>query len=332
MRATIALLLCWSTGPVFAADPTGILSDRPAWMASGPLLAPSGDWHAVKDPSVVRFGDRWHVFVTLRGTKRSHATGYFQFRDWAAAPKSELTVLPNHTGFCCAPQVFYFSPHKTWYLICQASSDDWDPKYQPAFATSKEIADPKGWSTLKPLWDARPPKVKAWLDFWLICDESKAHLFYTSLNGEMGRCETALAKFPHGWSEPVPALKGDVFEASHTYRVKGSDRFLTVIEAQNGHGWRYFKSYVADRLDGPWTPLAAEKDKAFASMKNVTQPHRRWTDAVSHGELIRAGYDERLEVDPAATGLLIQGVLDKDRAGKNYGDIPWRIGLLDLAR
>ena len=107
---------------------------------------------------------------------------------------------------------------------------------------------------------------------------------------------------------------------------------ITVIEAQNGHGWRYFKSYVADRLDGRWAPLAGEKDRAFASMKNVTQPHGRWTDAVSHGELIRAGHDERLEVDPADTRLLIQGVLDKDKAGKAYGDIPWRIGLLEPAR
>jgi hypothetical protein len=27
---------------------------------------------------------------------------------------------------------------------------------------------------------------------------------------------------------------------------------VTVVEAQGGHGWRYFKAYVADRLDGEW--------------------------------------------------------------------------------
>ena len=45
-----------------------------------------------------------------------------------------------------------------------------------------------------------------------------------------------------------------------------------VVEAQNGHGWRYYKAYLADRLDGQWIPLAAEKDVAFASMLNVEQP------------------------------------------------------------
>jgi uncharacterized protein with NRDE domain len=50
--------------------------------------------------------------------------------------------------------------------------------------------------------------------------------------------------------------------------------------------------------DRTW--LAAIKDQTFASLRNVTQPEKRWTDAISRGELIRAGIDERLEVDPAS--------------------------------
>jgi hypothetical protein len=127
---------------------------------------------------------------------------------------------------------------------------------------------------------------------------------------------------------PELALNGDVFEASHTYRVRGPDTYLTLIEAEHGRGWRYYKAYIADDLAGKWTPLAADKDRAFASMSNVRQPNVRWTDSISHGELLRAGVDERLEVEPADPQFLIQGVLDADRSGKPYGEIPWSLGLL----
>ena len=88
---------------------------------------------------------------------------------------------------------------------------------------------------------------------------------------------------------------------------------------------------VADRLDGQWIPLAAEKDVSFASMLNVEQPHARWTDVISHGELLRAGYDEKLQVDGDNLRLLFQGVLNRRRTGKNYGQIPWRLGILEPA-
>src|SRR5438105_6827864 len=66
----------------------------------------------------------------------------------------------------------------------------------------------------------------------MICDDSKAHLFFTSNNGLMWRAETPLSEFPSGWSRPVIVLRGDIFEASHTYRLKGENKFLTIVEAQ----------------------------------------------------------------------------------------------------
>ncbi len=148
----------------------------------------------------------------------------------------------------------------------------------------------------------------------------------------MWRAETSLAEFPRGWSTPQVCLTGDIFEASHTYRLKGQNRYLTLIEAQNGHGWRYFKAYVADRLDGAWLPLAAGRDDAFASMRNVTPQADRWTDVVSHIELLRSGHDEKLEAAPADLRAIFQGVLDKDRQGIGYGQIPWKLGLMEPAK
>jgi len=306
------------------------------WSYGPPVVearaAGGWDWVSVKDPSVVRYGDKWHLFCTVRGPVRSHAIVYLNFRDFSEANKAGRHILSCHPGYFCAPQVFYFTPHKKWYLICQAADDAWgEPAYRPAFSTTTNIGDPNSWTKLQPLYDAKPENVTGWLDFWVICDDSKAHLFFTSLDGKMWRAETSLDGFPKGWSTPQVVLTADIFEASHTYRLKGQDKYLTLVEAQNGHGWRYYKAYIADRLDGAWLPLAAGKDDAFASMLNVTPRADRWTDVVSHIELLRSDDDEKLEVDPANLRLIFQGVLDKDRQGKAYGEIPWKLGLLEPA-
>ncbi len=318
-----------------SAAPSWLATGQFRWTMSEPLLAPAiradDPCFSVKDPSIVRYGDRWHLFITIRGTKRSHQIEYLTFADWADLPTAEHAILTTPSdGYFCAPQVFWFAPHRLWYLLCQASDEAWEPNYAAAYSTNPNIADPAGWTPLKPLGANRAGE-KAGLDFWIICDDAKAHLFFTTLDGRMWREETALGDFPHGWGEPRLALQGDIFEASHTYRLLGQERYLTLVEAQGGHGWRYQKAYLADRLEGPWTPLADSRDRSLASMANVAHPPARWTDCISHGELLRAGHDQRLEVDPAELRMVIQGVLDGDREGLPYGQIPWRLGLLTLA-
>jgi hypothetical protein len=335
----IALLL--GAGAAFAAAGAGdgkamesILAGRFRWRVSGPLVAPierpDDPCFSVKDPTVVFSEGRWHLFCSIRSEKRTHQIEYLSFENWEQANAAPRHILRNHDTFFCAPQVFWFEPHARWYLICQASDESWEPNYGPAFATTEHIADPASWSALTPL-DARQADGKSGLDFWIICDDEKAHLFFTTLDGRMWREETTLVDFPFGWSEAQLAIRGDIFEASHIYKLGDTGKYLTVVEAQGGHGWRYFKAYVADSLDGEWTPAAATKDKAFASMANTQPAGERWTDSISHGELIRAGVDQTLEVDPANLQFVFQGVLDRDRAGKPYGRIPWRLGLLEPA-
>jgi len=305
------------------------------WTASVPLITPRDlpglHVYSIKDPSVVRHDDRWHLFCTIRGKERSHAIVYLNFADWKEADLAACQVLPNHTGFCCAPQVFYFRPHRKWYLICQASDETWRPNYQPVYAVTDDLADPASWSKLQPL-GVQKGQARAWLDFWVICDDEHAYLFFTSLDGHLWRSRTLLDQFPRGWSEPVVALEGDVFEASHTYRLADTDarpvKYVTIVEAQNGHGWRYQKAYSAERLDGEWSPVAATRDQAFASLRNVTQNGGAWTDSISHGEMIRFGIDERLQVPAQRWQFLFQGVRDEDRGDKPYGEIPWRLGIL----
>jgi len=338
--AGAALGLACLAGPARPAE-TGPGPDLAAgefrWRIGEPLVAPAarpGDpCYSVKDPSIVRQAGRWHLFCTIRSRDRTHQIEYLSFADWAEAGAAERHVLALHGGYFCAPQVFFYTPHKKWYLICQASDDAWEPPYGAAYATADRIDNPGAWSGLRPL-GARPADGKSGLDFWVICDERKAHLFFTTLDGRMWREETRREDFPAGWSEPTLAIEGDIFEAGHVYRLARVERYLALVEAQGGHGWRYYKAYIADRLEGEWRPLADTRDKAFASMANARPAAEgaAWTDCVSHGELLRTGCDERLEVDPAGLRFLFQGVSDAARAGKGYGEIPWRLGLLEPER
>jgi hypothetical protein len=332
--AALRLFLPITHGAKAASSP--LLSGDFSWTATEPLVSPvlrTNDLcYSVKDPSIVRFRGRWHLFCTIRSAKRTHQIEYIAFDDWKeanAAPRHLLTVT---NGYFCAPQVFWFEPHGKWYLIYQASDKARKVALQPVFSTSTNIADPKSWTAPLFLYPDHPANVESWIDFWVICDDTKAHLFFTSNNGKMWRAETTRADFPFGWSQPVVVLRDDIFEASHTYRVKGQNRFLTVVEAVGAGGRRYYKAYLADQLAGEWKPLAAAATKPFASPANVRPEGKSWTDSYSHGELLRTGYDERMEIDPANLQFFFQGVSDQRRAGKAYGEIPWQLGLLKLAR
>jgi hypothetical protein len=311
---------------------TNLPSGRFQWAVSEPLVSPAqrpaDPCISMKDPTVVFHEGHWHLFCTIRSQKRTHQIEHLSFADWKDADKADRHLLPITDGYFCAPQVFYFTPHRRWYLLYQASDPTRKPALQPAFSTTANLADPASWTPPKMLFDRHPDNVAAWIDFWVICDADKAHLFFTSLNGQMWRAETKLDAFPSGWGKPAVVLRGDIFEASHTYRLKGISKYLTLVEAQGPNGRRYYKAYLADRLDGEWTPLAASHEKPFAGVVNTRPTGLRWTDSFSHGELLRAGVDEKLEIDPAHLRFLFQGVTDADRAGKKYGEIPWRLGLL----
>lgn len=65
-------------------------------------------------------------------------------------------------------------------------------------------------------------------------------------------------------------------------------------------------------------------------MTNTTPTGGCWTGSISHRELIRAGSEEKLEVNSARLRFIFQGVLDNDHPGKQYGQVRWRLRLLEL--
>jgi hypothetical protein len=317
---------------VFAAEKS-LETGTFRWQASGPLIdpGPTGSGEdvrvSVKDPTVVFHKGRWHLFATVRMKSGRVDIQYLNFSDWQQANQAPRHILGLHDQYYCAPQVIYFTPHKKWYLVFQLAEKARQPPFGPCFSTTEDLADPKSWTRPLPMVTNAPAKPK-WLDFWVICDEEKAHLFYTSLDGHMWRRETRKTDFPYGWSEQQLAIRGDIFEASHTYRLKGRNRYLTIVEAQGEQG-RYYKAYLADHLEGPWRGLADTLAKPFAGRANVEQA-TPWTASISHGELLRAGNSELLEIDPADLRMLFQGASEEEYRGQGYGGIPWRLGLLEL--
>ena len=332
-----ALLALWLISTLHAADPAWLSTGEFQWQSSPPLIGPAADAAdpdvALKDPSMGLPEGKWHLFATHRRASGKVDMQYLSFADWNDAGKATRHTLDLHDQYHCAPQVFFFTPHQKWYLIYQLTDEQRAPKMGPFFSTTSTLADPKSWTKPQPMIETLPEggdKIR-WIDFWVICDATKAHLFYTSDDGPFWRRETTKASFPLGWSKPELLLKDtkeELFEASHTYKLKGRDQYLTLIEAL-APGQRYYKAWLADKLEGPWKPLAATRDHPFASTAKVTQTEP-WTTSISHGELIRSSNDEMLEVDPANLRFVFQGVDDEGYKAKKYGSIPWKIGILDF--
>lgn len=310
------------------------------WRVGEPFLAINADrlpqseehpWIAVKDPSIVRHGGKWHLLCTLRKNKQGEGRiriGHLSFADWADAKNADWHVLNLTLGYHGAPQIFFFEPHQKWYLIYQAADPKRGLKYGPCFSVNEDISRPDQWSLPEPMYVV-PDGDKAGLDYWLICDKTHAHLFFTTLNGKMWRAQTRLDQFPDaGWSKPIVALQADIFEASHTYSLKGLDQFLTIVEAQ-GDRRRYFKGFIANSLSGSWKPLAASPQNPLVSPINVVNQFESWATSYSHGEFIREGCDQSMTLDPKQMQLLFQGASDSEYRSPTYGQIPWRLGILE---
>jgi len=304
------------------------------WKSSEPLVHPPAEAKhifGVKDPTIVFHDGRYHVFMTTAG-KNGWGMAYTSFANWDEAPKAKLFMLdksPIGPGYRAAPQVYYFAPQKLWYLIYQGGD--------PLYSTTKDIHDPSSWTAPKPFYATVPQSVKnakgeaGWLDFWNICDDSKCYLFFTNDDGSFFRAETTLARFPEGFSEPVVAMKekrDDLFEASNTYKITGTQKYLTLVEAM-GPGGRYFRAWTADRLDGQWEPIPGAPMNLFAGAENVKFKNRVWSEGISHGEMIRDGVDQTLSIDPCKPLQFLYQGLDME-PGKNYEyiELPYRLGLI----
>lgn len=303
---------------VSAIAPLSAANPAPTWHIDARCLlrgqaANDYDYYGVKDPTIVFTGGKYHVFFT--GAARDgrwvmlHAAAP-SIEALQAAPRTYLRSLDER--YFCAPQVFFFEPHGKWYLIYQ------DGTYGGAYATTATIDDPTSWSGPHPLGIVGGKGY----DFYAIADESHVYLFNTPSDKSRTILvrRTTLADFPRGWGPPSVAL-ADTFEAVAVYRSLADRKFYLIVEDDKDN--RYFELWTAERLSGPWTKVSEQ----WASRHNVIYRADRWTENISHGEFIRAGVNQKLEIhDIDRVEFLIQG--SPSGSFPNYQQIPYDLGII----
>lgn len=339
--AVLAFLGSAAGGSAAAQDPddTAGLPSTFEWSSSGVLMTPKPDAIedavSVKDPTVVRYRGDWLVYGTTADTSGDWSLFGATFDDWSQADSARQYHLEEEsgvgTGYRAAPHLFYFAPKKEWYLVYQTGL--------PSYSTTTDPTDPTSWSPRRNFQNRMPDVVREnigngyWLDYWVICDEEMCYLFSSDDNGHLYRAETTVKEFPNGFRNTKIVLSDPdryrLFEGGSVYTIEGSDKYLLVVEAIGSAG-RYFRSWTADSLDGPWTPLADTEDDPFAGSSNVVFPDGAWTEEISHGELVRSGIDQTMPIDPDCLQFLYQG---RDPAsGGDYSQLPYRLGLLTQIR
>ena len=131
------------------------------WTVSEPLFekgqAGAFDEISVKDPTIVFYNNKYHLFYTSKATyetrdkmphlsKGGSGLGYV-----AAETLEQLSTAERHDigkiteSVIVAPQVFYFEPQKLWYIVAQTLVDG-RPDLMPIYLTNPDIEDIHGWS------------------------------------------------------------------------------------------------------------------------------------------------------------------------------------------
>ncbi|GAA4673154.1 non-reducing end alpha-L-arabinofuranosidase family hydrolase [Phytohabitans rumicis] len=326
-----------TTPPPTSPPPTGTLPSTLRWSSSGVLAGPKpdaahSDIAAIKDYTVVRHNNAWQVYATTASPARGWNLVHFSFPDWPQANAATHTYLdtatPIGTGYRAAPHIFYFAPQNLWYMVYQTPL--------PTYSTSTDPSNPRSWTTPRNFIGSEPAIVTqnkgsgSWLDFWMICDSANCYLFSSDDNGHIYRSQTTMASFPNGFGNTVIALQDsnrfNLFEGSAVYKVGSGNQYLLLQEAIGSDGKRWYRSFTSSSLAGSWTPHLATEANPFARSNNVTFSGTAWTRDFSHGELIRAGNDQTVPLNPCQMRFLYQG-MDPNASG-DYIRLPWRMGLL----
>ncbi|MDR3734098.1 MAG: non-reducing end alpha-L-arabinofuranosidase family hydrolase [Acidobacteriaceae bacterium] len=321
---------------VIGPGTASLLSTPIVWASTAPVIsAVSNATHsivAIKDPSVVYYNNKWHVYATTADSAGNYNMAYFSFTDWSSASSATpyyMDATSGFSGYHCAPQVFYFAPQSKWYLIYQSGP--------PQYSTTSDITQPSTWTKPQSFFASQPSNVPNWIDFWVICDSSNCYMFFSGDDGRFWRSQTTIGNFPSGFGTPVLVMQAanahDLFEATNVYALKGLNQYLTLIEAMDSTTYhRYFRAFISTALDGDLTPISAASSWShpFAGINNVTFGHgiTSWTNDISHGEMLRDGYDQTMTIDSTKLQYLYQGVSPSTPSSTSYGLLPWQLGIL----
>lgn len=335
------------------------------WTVSEPILEKglAGTFNeiSVKDPTIVFHNNKYHLFYTSKAKyetrdRMSHLSKNGSGLGYVSAESLELLkeATPYDLGkitesVIVAPQVFYFEPHQLWYIVAQTLVEG-RPDLMPIYLTNPDIENVQGWSKPR-IIETNKMNDGFWIDFWVICDEVKAHLFYTDHEGSLFRFECPIGEFPEGFAkqkeETVLTERNEnnigrwrLHEGSHIYYVKKEKKYLNILEAVYPHPtrknyWesrnRFLFAMVADKLEGPWERVEIDANEFMGDPSNLYNEDgsKAIYDQVSHPELIRSGYNQKLEIEDYNLQLLFQA-FDADTIGSDYdyNYLPWKLMLM----
>jgi hypothetical protein len=262
---------------------------------------------SVKDPSIVYAGGKWRLFYTFCGLGGQYAMGYASATTIAGLRTATHYNISNHVHGC-APNVFWFEPQSKWYLI-----------HYKSFSTNTDINDPNGWTESQSMGI---PSIDNSIDHSCISDGNNVYIFSAPDDGRILRRSTTVADFPYNWSEAT-VVATDTFEGPAVYKNLADGKFYMITESLGGGISRYYELWTADNPGGTWTKV----EEQWAHKNKLVYFADHWTDQVSHGELLRAGTNERMEIsDIERCQFLIQGVVDGNYS--DYGNIPYELGVI----
>lgn len=310
------------------------------WTSTGALAEPKSpngaNWVSMKDFTVTRHNDEYLVYATVWNEVGEGQPGhawqgvFLKFGDFAEMDAAPQTSKPGMV----APHLIYFTPKNLWVLSYQ-----WGFQY----ATSTTPDDPGSFGSSTGLISNNPtvgdPEGTGPIDQTLICDDVNCYIFFAGDNGVIYRGSMPIGDFPGTFSNSDAILqesKTALFEGVEVYKIKGEDKYLMIVEAAGTEaqpwGARFFRAFTADSLDGEWTamPGASSRETPFAGANNVTFPDGKWTDDISHGDIVRDDPSEKKEIDLCNLRFLYQG--HTPGSGEGYGTLPYRPGLLTLVR
>ncbi|MCB9496804.1 MAG: hypothetical protein H6686_07975 [Fibrobacteria bacterium] len=300
------------------------------WKDFGkPIAEPKNGWLAIKDFTMVRYNDQYLVYMTYTPPEGGFKAAYMApFADFSQANSAAQKVMPNNLPGV-APELIYFTPKKQWVFTTQwcgggfcytTGSDATNPS--TFNRTTQSLLSENITNVGNPL-EGNKGSDTGPIDQVVICDDNNCYLFYNDDNGRVYRASMPKSNFPGKFSGSkmiIQDTKTRLFEAIEVYKLKGQKKYLMIVEC----AWtRYFRAFTATDLGGTWTPLGNTREEAtpFAGARNVTGG---WSTDISHGEIVRTGYDEYREIDPCNLQMIYQG----KNGGGDYNKLPYRMGLL----